>query len=199
MQQVLHSLQGMAGPRSRCMYCLDSEGADIEHFWPKAPYVERMYQWGNLLLSCTVCGRLKGNRFPLRAGRPQLVDPSQENPWDHLEFDSVTGNLSARYLPAAKRWSAKGQATVDLLQLNRREAVARGYLSTLRRLSAHVRAALAAPTVDVAALCNSLQADDDHGLLGWCFSARGAQIAPFSELLANHPVVWRRCKRSLTA
>jgi uncharacterized protein (TIGR02646 family) len=198
MQQVLHTLQGMAGPRHRCMYCLDSEGADIEHFWPKAPYARRIYHWTNLLLCCTVCGRLKGNRFPLRAGRPQLVDPSQENPWDHLDFDPVTGNLSARYLPAASGWSAKGQATVNLLQLDRREAVAQGYQATLRRLAAHVRAALAAPAVDVAVLCGHLQADDDHGLLGWCFSPRGAQVGPFSELLARHPNVWRRCKRRLS-
>lgn len=199
MLQVLHNLQGMAGPRRRCMYCLDSEGADMEHFWPKAPYPQHMYQWDNLLLCCTVCGRLKGNRLPLRAGRPQLVDPSRENPWDHLDFDPITGNLSARYLPAANGWSAKGQATVDLLQLDRREAVARGYQVTLRRLAAHVRLALAAPAVDVSALCGSLRADDDHGLLGWCFSARGAQNAPFSDLLTRHPGAWRRCQRSLGA
>lgn len=199
MLLVLRTLQSVAGPRHRCMYCLDSEGADMEHFWPKMPYPQHMYQWTNLLLCCTVCGRLKGNRFPVQRGRPQLVDPSLENPWNHLDFDPTTGNLSARYLPSRGRWSPKGQATVDLLQLDRREAVARGYQATLRRLAAHVRLALAAPAVDTAALCASLRADDDHGLLGWCFSVRGAQHAPFSDLQGRDPAAWRHCQRSLGA
>lgn len=35
---VVEILQAMMGPRQRCMYCVDSHGSDIEHFWPKASY-----------------------------------------------------------------------------------------------------------------------------------------------------------------
>jgi hypothetical protein len=34
---VYATLKRMAGPRERCMYCVDSQGSDIEHFWPKIP------------------------------------------------------------------------------------------------------------------------------------------------------------------
>lgn len=34
---ILRVLKSMAGNRERCMYCLDSHGTDIEHFWPKTP------------------------------------------------------------------------------------------------------------------------------------------------------------------
>ncbi len=43
MESVLLTLQRMMGPHERCMYCHDSHGADIEHFWPKSPYPEKMF------------------------------------------------------------------------------------------------------------------------------------------------------------
>ena len=35
IKTALGALQTMAGNRQRCMYCGDSHGTDIEHFWPK--------------------------------------------------------------------------------------------------------------------------------------------------------------------
>ena len=58
-------LKLMAGPRERCMYCVDSAGSDIEHFWPKGAHSDRMYIWENLLVACAPCGRFKGQQFPL--------------------------------------------------------------------------------------------------------------------------------------
>ena len=94
-----------AGLRQRCMYCLDSHGSDIEHFRPKAPYPKSMYQWTNLLLCCTHCGRLTGNQFPLAGRSALLVDPTKENPWDSLDFDPTTGNISARFNATLNAWS----------------------------------------------------------------------------------------------
>ena len=34
VKAALGVLQTMAGNRQRCMYCGDSHGTDIEHFWP---------------------------------------------------------------------------------------------------------------------------------------------------------------------
>lgn len=199
MGQVLTTLQAMAGPRQRCMYCLDGHGSDIEHFRPKTTWPAYLYHWPNLLLCCTHCGRIKGSRFPLRRGKPLLINPAEEDPWRHLDLDPVTGNLAATWDLKTQDWSAKGLATVDALQLDRREALALGYQKTLRRLSQVVEAALQDPALQAPTLVSQLQEQDDHGLLGWCFSPRGARQQPFSTLRQQHPAVWRACRQALGA
>src|SRR5258706_10052016 len=97
LRTVYGILKTMAGRRERCMYCGDSHGTDIEHFWPKADHPDRMFRWPNLLLCCTECGRFKGSRFPLENGVPMLVDPTAEDPWQFLDFDPATGVIVARY------------------------------------------------------------------------------------------------------
>ncbi len=44
LRRVHATLCAMAGERERCMYCLDSHGTDIEHFWPKACYASRLFR-----------------------------------------------------------------------------------------------------------------------------------------------------------
>lgn len=197
MGKVLSTLHAMAGERQRCMYCLDSHGSDIEHFRPKAAYQKHMYRWENLLLCCTHCGRLKGNQFPMTGRRALLVDPTKENPWDSLDFDPLTGNICARFDVQLNIWSIKGEKTVEVLQLDRREALSAGYLHTLRRLTDAVKTALAAGAVSAVNLAEKLKTEDDHGLLAWCFSDRGKALQPFSELQAQHPSVWAQCAKAL--
>ena len=36
LRKVFDCLVRMAGMRQRCMYCEDSRGTTIEHFWPKS-------------------------------------------------------------------------------------------------------------------------------------------------------------------
>lgn len=199
MGAVLATLNTMAGGRQRCMYCLDSHGSDIEHFRPKAPYPKRMYQWTNLLLCCTECGRFKGDQFPMAGRRVLLVDPTKENPWDSLDFDPVTGNICARFDVQSNAWLEKGEMTVKVLQLDQREALATGYLQTLRRLIRTVKAELAAGTPDAVLLMQKLKPDDDHGLLGWCFSDRGQTLQPFKDVHAQHPAVWALCCKTVLA
>lgn len=187
MGQVLSSLQAMMGARQRCMYCVDSHGSDIEHFWPKAPYPTRAFLWPNLLLCCAECGRLKGNRFPLDSGQPLLIDPSVEDPWASLDFDPDTGNLTARYHLASDSTDPKGDATVRELQLDRREGMAEGYRRTYRRLVERVQAALDEDVIDPHQLKSKLEEADDHGLLGWCFSPIGLRRSPFTELHQKLP------------
>jgi hypothetical protein len=64
----------------------------MEHFRPKSRYSDQMFRWPNLLLCRTECERLKGDRFPLQHGSPLLVDPTQEDPWQHIDFDPGTGD-----------------------------------------------------------------------------------------------------------
>jgi len=196
LKTVHAALTTMAGHGARCMYCCDSHGTDIEHFWPKTPYPDRMFQWPNLLLCCAECGRFKGDRFPLRNGTPDLVDPTADNPWQFLDFDPATGVVVARYDLATGAESTKGAETVKLLQLDRREAMNDYYLKTWRRLVAAVTAALKQGAPDAHALSASLAEADDHGLLGWCFSGTGQKVAPFSALRASYPDVWEACAQA---
>lgn len=199
MGKVLSTLHAMAGERQRCMYCLDSHGSDIEHFRPKDVFHKHMYRWENLLLCCTHCGRLKGNKFPAAGRQVLLVDPTKENPWESLDFDPLTGNICARFDVKLNNWSVKGEKTVEVLHLDKREALSKGYLQTLRRLSETIRSALAAGVMDAANLAEKLKVEDDHGLLGWCFSDRGTTLEPFSTLQAQYPGVWALCSKELKA
>lgn len=193
---VLGTLQQMMGARERCMYCVDSHGSDIDHFRPKARYPARAYQWSNMLLCCTECGRYKGSQFPLANGRPLLIDPTAEDPWRHLDFDPDTGNLTARFDIDANDWSAKGTTSVEVLRLDRREAMAAGYANTYRRLVGILQASqakLAEGTMTAPALLAELQEADDHGLLAWCFNGAGRDFAPFVDLRELCPQVWADC------
>ncbi|WP_442774316.1 hypothetical protein [Sphaerotilus montanus] len=194
--EVLRTIQTMCGPRERCMYCLDSHGCDIEHFRPKAAYPGHAFQWPNLLLCCTECGRFKGDRFPTDAhNQALLIDPTNENPWDHLDFDPETGNLVARFDLIADDWSIKGTKTVEALQLDRREALRVVYQTTFRRLARILRDALNHPADwPVDSLCERLKETDDHGLLPWCFGDIGRTVEPFSDLLHQQPDTWIACE-----
>src|SRR5439155_8275960 len=145
LKTVLATLQRMMGERQRCMYCLDSHGTDIDHFWPKHPFPERMFTWLNLLLGCAECGRFKGDAFPLSDGQPLLIDPTAEDPWLHLDFDPLTGNIVARFDPGRDSYSEKGAKTVDMLHQDRREALAAGHQKTFRQLGRVVREVLSQP------------------------------------------------------
>jgi uncharacterized protein (TIGR02646 family) len=197
MKGVQSVLREMMGQRARCMYCLDSHGSDIEHFWPKTPFSERLFKWPNLLLCCGECNGFKGSQFPLQGGQPLLIDPTDEDPWRHLDFDPDTGNLAARFDPQASAYSVKGERTVEVLKLDRREALAAGHLKTWNRLVRIVREHMANPAPDGAALAMALIDADEHGLLGWCFDGAGHNESPFRELRERTPQVWVECATAL--
>jgi len=192
---VRSALQKMAGKRQRCMYCVDSAGGDIEHFWPKTPYPERMYVWENLLLACTICGRKKGSRFPLdEQGEPLLIDPSAEDPWQFLDFDPETGNLNARYLLDVGAFSVKGETTVSVLDLDKREEISAGYLKTYRKICALIGQWMA-DRLDENYL-EQLKEADDHGLLGWFLHGAGQTEPAISRFRGTYPEAWAACKKS---
>lgn len=193
MGKVLVTLQSMMGTRQRCMYCLDSHGCDIEHFRPKTPYPKWMFKWTNLLLCCPECGRIKGSKFPLDGRRPLLIDPTKEEPWDYLDFDPITGNMTARFDVRANDFFSKGQQTVSTLQLDRREALAAGYLHTYKKLCLVTNKFLHTPTQTPDDLIAELLHEDERGLLGWCFKGAGQNEAPFRQLKTQHPAVWQSC------
>lgn len=191
LKQVFELLKAMAGARERCMYCSDSHGTDIEHFRPKTPYPDRMFRWTNLLLGCSGCGRLKGDRFPLdAAARPLLIDPTDENPWDFLDFDPRTGNIVAKFDPSSNDWNLRGATTVEILRLDRREALAQGHLRCFREIRKLIESVLRPQPFDIHDLFDRLTSIDEYGLLHWCFSGPGRNETPFSSFREMHRDAW---------
>lgn len=199
MGKVLTALVQMAGKRQRCMFCLDSHGSGIEHFRPKAKdaYPKRMFSWRNLLLCCSKCGTLKGNQFPLQGKRPLLIDPSKEEPWRYLDYDSVLGIIIPRFDPQANAPSSKGVKTVQILKLDQREGLEEGHKKTCRRLKKTVQKLLSNPNMPMAEFIEELQDADEQELLGWCFIGTGQDETPFKEFKQKHPSLWQYCARAL--
>jgi hypothetical protein len=112
-REVREVLRRMALGIERCMYCEDSQGTAIEHYWPKAGYPERAFDWLNYLIACSGCNsNYKRDQFPLdAAGQPLLVNPADEDPLDHLSLSPSTG----KYQPL----SPKGDPSIQVFGLNR--------------------------------------------------------------------------------
>jgi uncharacterized protein (TIGR02646 family) len=193
LENVHRVLVEMTRDTERCMYCSHSEGADIEHFRPKSKYADYMFRWSNYLLSCPVCNsRYKGIKFPTDdSGDPLLIDPTIDEPWDHLVIDVDTGILMPKYIGCElKSPSPKGKATIDTLGLARRQYVNQCYQKTFKRLSKDVQDFLNGDRQQAQSLINHLIEEDECGLLGWCFKGSGGYQEPFSTLRTNYPDVW---------
>lgn len=112
--EIREALQSMAPGRSRCMYCEDSQGTDIDHFWPKSTYPAGAFCWPNYLLACSYCNsNLKREQFPTNEhGDPLLLDPSDpcDDPRRHLLFLPTNGEFRAI--------GSKGQPSIDVFGLN---------------------------------------------------------------------------------
>ena len=195
---VKQQLQQMAGGRERCMYCSDSAGTDIEHFWPKSRYPDRMFSWLNMLLCCTGCGRdCKGSQFPLVNGLPVLLDPTVDDPWEFLDFSPATGILFP-LMDRNGRTTVKGTETARIFQFAKRDAVTLGYQRSYRRIRKVIQNSLAEAAADADALIADLRDADEHGILGWCFRGAGINELPMSNLRQAHPDIWAACVTAFT-
>lgn len=112
-------LLGMAPGAERCMYCGDNQGTDIDHHEPVVRAPLRTFDWHNHMLACSYCNsHHKRDRFPVdEHGRPLLIDPSAEDPFDHLLLSLSVGE----YRPLTE----KGRQSIEVFGLNR-PALARG-------------------------------------------------------------------------
>ncbi|MEO5727790.1 MAG: HNH endonuclease [Byssovorax sp.] len=104
----------MAPGHEFCMYCEYDHGSAIEHFAPMEKYPTSAFAWDNYLLSCSDCNsKYKGTQFPLdERGLPLLVNPTREEPREHIEFSPRSGKLSG--------CTPKGNTTIDVLGFDRR-------------------------------------------------------------------------------
>jgi uncharacterized protein (TIGR02646 family) len=190
---VYRVLTTMAGGRERCMYCEDSRGTDIDHFRPKIGYRNLTFAWLNLLLACSGCNRKKGDRFPTTpSGEALLIDPSIDDPWDHLYFNGETGLIVERWLPETRAADPKGRTTAsdEYLQLNV-EAVCEGRLRVKRSLERSVNSFLRNPCPDaVSELKEAAEDGACYGLTDWFFKREGTEEEPFRTLHNGHPEIW---------
>jgi len=92
--------------------------------------------------------RVTRSSLPASNGLPLLVDPTAVNPWDFLDFNPDTYNFVARFDLATNAPSLHGAKTVELLQLDRREALEAGYRKTHNRILTAVERALQQDTID---------------------------------------------------
>jgi uncharacterized protein (TIGR02646 family) len=198
MGSIVKVLIAMVGERARCMFCHDSRGTTIEHFWPKSVYDTKVFLWYNLLLMCQGCQNSKGDRFELDPhGNPLLIDPTAEDPWDYLFFDSLTGNITARFDRITGAQHPKGIYTTDekVIPLNI-ESVTLGRQRTKRNLRRAVSSFLAnaedgADILDAQVeLQEAVKDNDDYGLAVWFFLKDGQDEAPFSLMRNKYNDIW---------
>lgn len=106
--------EDMAPGHGYCMYCEYSPGSTIDHFWPMEKDPTRAFAWDNYLWSCSPCNSdFKGTQFPLdKSGRPLLVNPTRDDPREHLQFTPHDGKLVG--------CTPKGEKTIQILGFDRR-------------------------------------------------------------------------------
>ncbi|WP_309889808.1 HNH endonuclease domain-containing protein [Archangium sp.] len=128
-EEARATLESMATGLHRCMYCEDSAATDIEHFWPKSRYPDKAFTWANYLLACSCCNsNHKREQFPLDAtGTPLLLDPTAEEPREHLHLSGATG----KYVPL----TLKGEKSIEVFGLGR-DILEKGRKNAWRALQA---------------------------------------------------------------
>lgn len=81
---------------------------EVEHFFPKSLYPEKVVEWGNLLPSCRICNSKKGSHD---VGLNPIVNPLRDNPKEFLYVECF------RYYPIPEKKEV-GRNTIDHLGLN---------------------------------------------------------------------------------
>lgn len=115
-------LRKMNNNLQTCMYCEHDTAtalkdgkwrAIIEHWEPRAAAPERAFDWSNHFLSCHRCNTFfKGSDFPRdRSGAPLLLNPVDDDPELHLEYEPSNGSFAPR------GGSPKGNKTIDFFDL----------------------------------------------------------------------------------
>jgi uncharacterized protein (TIGR02646 family) len=122
----------------KCAYCESEINSvsytHIEHYRPKSKYHTLCFEWTNLLLACARCNSKahKGDLFPEAAERGPLLDPSAEEPRDHLKFIYDSTAKLALVEPRTDR----GTTTARLFGLNTRKALLKRRTNFVRRVLA---------------------------------------------------------------
>lgn len=197
-RQLRAVLEEALGWRRRCAYCSDSNGADVEHFWPKKKFPERAFRFDNMCLICTPCNRKKSQRFPRdTAGAPLMIDPFFDDPWDSVFFAPATGWIAPRMVAVVNgipQYAPKGVATLDVLGdlVNgepARSARRRSWADIVARFAELVTGARTATS-----LLDGFGDIDDYGLAEWLWFREGKDSAEVVALRQANPSEWTKLR-----
>ena len=101
----------------KCCYCEKILAKDIEHFYPKTLYPQKMFEWENLLRACKDCNFEKLDEDPEDPkdpnGQRSLLDPTVDRPEDYLSWDLLTGMP----VPKSQAPNHRGERTVQVCDL----------------------------------------------------------------------------------
>lgn len=158
--------------RNKCAFCEARmehvQRPHIEHYRPKgrAEFEGRVFDWANWLLSCGRCNESKWQHFPDCEGTPCLLDPTVDDPADHIAFcrqdvDALTH---------------RGEVTIRLLGLNR-TPLTRERASWLVKVGALLLLAACTEEAHVRS--------DARQLLIWCLQADAPYSAMTRAFLAH--------------
>jgi uncharacterized protein (TIGR02646 family) len=126
----LHEMQHM-----KCCYCEQIHVPihnDVEHYRPRSKYWWLAWTWDNLLFACRACNGKGGKEddFPLLPGSvplgfgesapglelPELLDPSVDEPRDHIRFER---DPNGKWAPVGASW--RGAITLHIVGITRDE------------------------------------------------------------------------------
>ncbi len=73
---------------SKCAYSetvlqRNSSYMEVDHFYPKEDYPQKLVEWGNLIACCKTCNTTKGTTDPSKV---ELINPYEDNPLNHISF-----------------------------------------------------------------------------------------------------------------
>jgi len=182
--KVRTALALMALGIERCMYCGENLGTDIDHFEPISRAPLRTFDWLNHLLACSFCNsNRKRSAFPCDAdGNRLLIDPTSEDPADHLKLILQSGKY--------RDLTPKGTATIEVFDLNR-QALVRGRQNAFATRGAVLRDAqrqLAAERTEDAVLRLAALREEPHASVLWAMlhaaGAVGAEEVLGQDVLA---------------
>ncbi|ATA91360.1 HNH endonuclease [Capnocytophaga canimorsus] len=95
---------------NKCAYCEcniveESKYLEVEHFYCKKDFPDKVLEWNNLLPSCKRCNGKKGSHSVQNA---PIVNPYDDTPQQHMYLENYR----------LKNKDDKGRTTIDVLDLN---------------------------------------------------------------------------------
>ena len=188
--EIRMKLRAMAPGYELCMYCEHNHANVIDHFCPVENDPTLAFSWDNYLWSCSICNTdFKGTQFPVdRNGRRLLLDPTRDEPREHLSFSPRSGKLLGR--------TPRGNATIEVLGFDRRGNLdntrALAWRAVQRYLVSYDEACAAGDAVRASEIERDLRKQQHASLLSMLIEILGM---PGGALL----VAERRCSTILAA
>ncbi|MBO0409430.1 TIGR02646 family protein [Enterococcus hulanensis] len=113
---------------NRCTYCEQKLGITsthtIDHFYPKSIYEDKILEWNNLFLCCSVCNYSKGGKDP-----KDILNPAEDDVKNLLKLNE-NGELYSEE-------STKAKKTIEMFNLNRTDLVSMRLYEKLRNNPEH--------------------------------------------------------------